>query len=220
MRKTTHILVHHTASAGAKTTVAGVDSFHKTKNWGTKTKPAYAPKSSLGWYVTYHYFIEWNGKLTQTRTDAEIGWHGNNANPFSIGICMAGWFDPGHDKYPTDAQIKTLTELLRQLVEKYKIKPENIVPHRKFANKTCYGSNLPDDWARNLLMTKAPLRAPYFEKVKGKSAIYAYDPDTDTMIPFASGRVFKLLFGGYDKVKINQVSKLSREVSNEAVSIQ
>src|SRR3989338_1369806 len=170
MRKITHILVHHTASAGAKTTVAGEDSFHKTKNWGTAAKPAYAPKSSLGYYVVYHYFIDWKGKLTQTRTDAEIGWHGNNANPFSIGICMAGWFDPGHDKYPTDAQIKTLTKLLRELVEKYKIKPENVVPHRKFnPTKSCYGSYLADDWARNLIAEQpVALTVPYFEKVKGK----------------------------------------------------
>lgn len=219
MRKITHILVHHTASAGAKTTIAGVDAFHKARNWGTKAQPVYAEKSSLGYYAQYHYFIDWKGRLTQTRTDAEIGWHGNNANPFSIGVCMAGWFDPGHDTVPTEAQVKTLTELLRELVEKYKIKLENIVPHRKFAVKSCYGSNLPDDWARNLLAAKAPLSAPYFEKVKGKSAIYAYDPETDTMVPFASGRIFNLIFGGYKKASIKQVTKLSRPVGTGAITI-
>jgi len=33
----------------------------------------------------------------------------------------------------------------------FKIPKENIIPHRTFAKKTCYGNKLTDEWARNLV---------------------------------------------------------------------
>lgn len=151
MRTITHLVVHHTATAGERTTWRGVDNVHRTRNWGTVAQPIYARQSRLGYFVQYHYFIDWKGNLTQTRSDSEIGWHANRANPFSLGVCLAGWFDPGRDRAPSPAEVKTLAELLQRLRTRYQILLKNIVPHRRFnPHKSCYGGNLPDDWARKL----------------------------------------------------------------------
>lgn len=151
MRKITHLVVHHTATAGRSTTLAGVNEAHRVRNWGTAAKPVYAKKSSLGWYVQYHYFINWRGVLTQTRADEEIGWHANAANAFSLGLCLAGWFDPGHDAKPSADEVEMLAKFLKRLRTLYHIPLKHIVPHRVFnPHKTCYGQNLADDWARKL----------------------------------------------------------------------
>jgi hypothetical protein len=47
-----------------------------------------------------------------------------------------------------------LTKLLQELSEKYNVPLKNIIPHRNVANKTCYGNNLSEDWARNLVNEK------------------------------------------------------------------
>ncbi len=227
IRKITHILVHHSATAGPTTKIEGIDNGHRLRNWGTDAKPIYAAEDSLGYYIQYHYVIDWAGKVTKTREDWEIGWHGNDANPFSIGICLFGWFDPGHDKAPSEAQVKALTELLKTLSDKYKVKPDNIVPHRKYADhgKMCYGTLLSDSWARDLVAGKTPKAIPYLPYFEKKGSGYAvYDPDTDKMIGFRTGRAFKALFGGYDKVNVVKVDPTKgedwiRPLSEEVIDI-
>lgn len=229
MRTITHILVHHTASAGKTTTIHGVNEYHKTKNWGTEAQPAYAKVSSLGWFVQYHYFIDWHGVVTQCHEDEDVSWHGNNANPFSLGICLAGWFDPEHDtEGPSHDQIKALQALLIRLVAKYNLGPEHVVPHRAYnPTKSCYGSLLAEDWARSLLNAGTihpPKPAipylPYFQMKPGQNGIAVYDPDTDSMIAFRSGRSFKALFGDYQNVKVDKTSPdWLRPLSNEFIDI-
>lgn len=217
MRNITHLVVHHTASTGPQTTVQAVNRFHRDKNWNDnpKGKPIKARESTLGWFVQYHYFIEWNGRVTQTRADWEEGWHANDANPFSIGICLAGWFDPGHDAVTTAPQRDALRILLLELSKKYKIPPQNIVPHRKFnPHKSCYGSVLPDTWAADLIRPIAPpveLTEPRIEKCRGKYA--AYDAQDDEMIPITDGGVIKKLFGGYSQAEAIEVKEFSRPLS-------
>lgn len=143
-----NIIVHHTASPRDQTTVQAVNNYHRGKDWGGG---AHTPPSSLGWYVTYHYFIEANGKLTQCARDDEVRWHAAARNIDSIGICLAGWFDDGHDNLPTAAQVETLTKLLKQKCAQYNIPPSRVYPHRKFAKKSCYGYHLADDWAAKLV---------------------------------------------------------------------
>ena len=80
------------------------------------------------------------------------GAHVKGYNTKSIGICLAGNFDV---TLPTTEQTESLAELIKQLKKKHNIKIENISPHRDKAAKTCYGSRLSDDWARNLLVKKS-----------------------------------------------------------------
>lgn len=119
-------------------------------------------KSSLGWYVGYHYYIDKKGFVTQTRKDTEegahcVGWNnapGQLADRASIGICLAGNFDA---TLPTDTQITALKGLLKQKVAQYGITPDRIVPHRAHAPKSCYGNRLTSTWARDLLNSTTPL---------------------------------------------------------------
>ncbi|MBI2444668.1 MAG: N-acetylmuramoyl-L-alanine amidase [Candidatus Magasanikbacteria bacterium] len=152
MRRLTFIVVHHTATPGRATSLAAVDGAHRRRNWGTTAQPAYAKPSALGYFVQYHYFINWQGILTQTRLEREIGWHANRANPYSLGVALSGWFDPGYDRAPAPAQVATLRLLLRKLADQFQIPLAQIVPHRHFAPyKSCYGANLANDWARRLI---------------------------------------------------------------------
>jgi N-acetyl-anhydromuramyl-L-alanine amidase AmpD len=155
MNRPKFLIVHHTGGTDADPladtsnhTFEIVDDYHR-QLWQFK--------SSLGHYIGYHYFINKKGVVTQGRADTDEGAHTRGYNTTSIGICLAGNFDRTK---PTAAQTKALTSLLLQLMNKHGITADNIVPHRKFANKTCYGRNLSDDWARSLVAVQPnPLKS-------------------------------------------------------------
>ena len=136
--KPDRVIVHHTADAFGGPQLDRVNHAHKLREF---------PYSALGWYVGYHYLIEKNGKIMQTRRDDEIGAHTIGANATSIGIALAGNFSKEH---PTPEQERSLAELLGQLVDTYKIPSIRIIPHRWESATECPGTLLPDDWARRL----------------------------------------------------------------------
>lgn len=135
-----YLIIHHTGGTQADPladtshhTFEIVDAYHK----------------SLGWEgFGYHYFIDKSGTLTTGREENYHGAHTKGYNLKSIGICLAGNFD---QTMPTEAQEKALAFLLADICGRYNIPRENIVPHRNFANKTCYGRRLADDWAQKLV---------------------------------------------------------------------
>lgn len=140
-----YIIVHHTGGTDldpladtSHHTFEIVDSYHKSLGW-----------ESFG----YHYFIDKSGKITPGRAEDYHGAHTKGYNEKSIGICLAGNFDA---TLPTTEQVETLRVLLSELAKKYNISTEKIVPHREFANKTCYGRRLADDWAQKLLKPRFP----------------------------------------------------------------
>ncbi len=167
------IIVHHTASPRDTTTAKAVDNFHKAKNWGSAQHPVYATKSSLGYYITYHRFITADGAVTKCRQDSEIGWHAGDMNNIALGVCLTGWFDSGHDTVPTAAQVASLKAILLEWTQKYNIPISNIYPHRAFAQKSCYGYNLDDNWARNLLINN-PKGQTMFHQITGTTGVWAY----------------------------------------------
>ena len=111
MRRINRLYIHHTATPRETTTFEWVDDFHKSKGWGG---------------IGYHYFIGADGSLKQGRADEEIGAHVKWDNQNSIGICVAGNFE---EEVPTEAQMGTLTQLLKKLCQKYRIKPAAIWGH-------------------------------------------------------------------------------------------
>ncbi len=146
------IICHHSGGSDANPlqdssnyTVAQCDEDHKNRDF---------PKSSLGYYVGYQYVITKDGKVTQCRLDTEEGAHCNQSlggvsfNRQSIGVMLCGNFDL---TLPTKAQETALKALLEQKVKQWGIPVANIVPHRRFAVKTCFGRRLLDDWAQKLL---------------------------------------------------------------------
>lgn len=157
-----NIILHH--SSAPESTPKADSSNYTLAMCNADHKFRFNMKSSLGWYVGYHYFIDKYGKVTQTRLDTEEGAHcvgynnhpGDNPAKASIGIHLSGNFDVF---LPTEAQKLALTGLLQQKVKQYNLDVKNIVPHRKYANKTCFGRNLPDNWGEKLLMA-SPIPLP------------------------------------------------------------
>jgi N-acetyl-anhydromuramyl-L-alanine amidase AmpD len=146
MNKPNKIIVHHSGGSDANPlqdssnfTVGQCNDLHRTRNFS---------KSSLGYYVGYHYYIAKNGTYTQTRASTDEGCHCIGQNTQSIGICLAGNFDA---TLPTKEQITSLTSLLLKLTKDLNIPKSEIYPHRKFANKTCYGNKLSNTWAKDLI---------------------------------------------------------------------
>ena len=91
--------------------------------------------------VSAHYFIKDNGKLLNLVPDLYEAWHAGKSswknlkalNKYSIGIEIN---NSGHDYgYPKfkKRQISTLKKLLKNLINKYKIRNENIIGHSDIA---------------------------------------------------------------------------------------
>jgi len=134
------IIVHHDGVSRAGPSLKIVDDFHRQRGF---------PLSSLGFHVGYHFWIERDGTLIQTRAPNEEGAHCVGHNLSSIGIGLAGNFDVEH---PTPAQIDILGKVLVRTCDGFDIPITNITPHRRFAAKTCYGSLLPDNWAAIVML--------------------------------------------------------------------
>lgn len=138
------LIIHHTGGTDQNPladtshhTAAGVEAYHLSKGWDG---------------IGYHFFIEKDGEIYKGRPEHRNGAHCRGKNTQSIGICLAGNFDATR---PTEDQKHALGELLKDLKAKYSIPLSNIVPHRKFANKTCYGTKLTDNWAKDLVVEQA-----------------------------------------------------------------
>ena len=144
MNKPEYFIIHTEASPVITTAPRFdvVNQYHRTLDF---------PKSSLGWYVGYHFFIEKSGKLIQAKLDSDEGAHTKGYNLCSLGICLAG---NGDEEMPTAEQTATLKNLLTEKSKQYNIPTERIVPHRHFLEhreKTCYGRLLSDSWAASLV---------------------------------------------------------------------
>jgi N-acetyl-anhydromuramyl-L-alanine amidase AmpD len=168
MNKANKIIVHHSGGSDANPLQ---DSSNFTVQACNELHKKFGMKSSLGWWAGYHFYIDKNGIVTQTRAYTDEGAHTKGQNNQSVGICLAGNFDA---TLPTPAQVKTLTSLLIKITSDLKISPNEIYPHRKFANKTCYGNKLSDTWARDLIkqglfpITKATIgdNSPNIERIQ------------------------------------------------------
>jgi N-acetylmuramoyl-L-alanine amidase len=125
------IIIHHSAVSRTKNDkqFKAIDNYHRGKGWGM---------------IGYQYLIEPDGTVMVGRPESKVGAHTyqEGMNYKSIGICLTGHFDL---ELPTDQQRIQLLELIEELQEKYKIPKEKVVPHRRFAPKSCWGNNLPDD---------------------------------------------------------------------------
>jgi len=133
MNKPTVVITHHALSR-TDHTVRDVDNWHRER-W-----PGFV--SRAGWHVGYHYVIENDGTVTQTRQHDEEGAHTLGMNSSSIGVCFMGNFDLA---YPSKAQLDAWSALYEILLVMYPNIPTK--PHRAYASyKSCHGKLLPDDY--------------------------------------------------------------------------
>lgn len=135
--KPIRIIWHHTADESTARQLEKVNDYHRTRNF---------PRSKFGFYVGYHYFIEQNGDIIQTRAENEIGAHDKGENINSIGIGLAGNFNI---TYPTEEQLVSATRLLKKLRSNWGIPLTRIEPHRWDDSTDCPGTLLSDNFLVN-----------------------------------------------------------------------
>jgi len=127
-------IVHHSATARDTTTAAAIERGHIKRGWGT---------------AGYHFIITADGVTTKFRDLSRPGAHcyQQNMNYRSIGVCLVGYFDKGHDDFPTDAQVSALKNLIHQ----YKLP---VKFHRDFDPKSCPGYNIKRSFIKAITMPK------------------------------------------------------------------
>ena len=98
-----YFVVHH--SAGNKNlTIEDINKEHQ----------------ALGWTcVGYHAYILPDGTIQYGRPTCYQGAHAYGHNDESLGVCLAGYFHHPVNDEPTDKQIKSLIELLKNWTSKY-----------------------------------------------------------------------------------------------------
>lgn len=139
---------HHTALV--------VDQWHM-KRWPGFTSQTIKQPDGAPWHVGYHYVIEADGTTVQTRAHHEEGAHCIGMNTSSIGILVMGNFDTGVDM-PTEAQVNAYKILIAKVQKKIPhLTVYDIEPHRKYATKSCWGSALPNDYWRGIVMEGLPV---------------------------------------------------------------
>jgi N-acetyl-anhydromuramyl-L-alanine amidase AmpD len=129
-----YIVIHHSASNGGNATT--MDKYHReVKGW----------TNGLG----YHFVIGNGNDSGDGQIEIGSRWiqqlHGAHAgndeyNQQGIGICLVGNFE---DSYPTEAQIRSLIELVYYLQQRCNIPFENVLMHRHVKTTACPGINFP-----------------------------------------------------------------------------
>lgn len=130
-----YIIVHHSAANTPTPQYDAIDAWHKARGF---------PQSESGYFVGYHRVIEKDGSVRVARRDGERDADTLGHNFDSLSVCLVGNFD---ETTPTPAQVDALGALLVEWATRYHIPAGDILPHRHFQNKSCYGSQLGDEWA-------------------------------------------------------------------------
>lgn len=184
-----NLIIHHTAVSREKNPAQfdAVNAYHAMKGWGK---------------IGYHYLIEANGEVRKGRDEKESGAHTSQMlmNFRSLGICLTGDFDK---EDPTPEQIVALRNLIAEIRTRYTVPDSKIVPHRRYAPKTCWGSRLPDDIIKYIapVPTVSPWAVEAVEKAKKKGMVVWENPQEIVCTPTAEDMFKKLGIIGSDTDK-------------------
>lgn len=97
--------------------------------------------------IGYHYVIYRDGSIHDGRDVNISGAHCTNHNAKSIGVCYIGGLDcdcKTAKDTRTDAQKKSLVNLVKQLMNIYKLSASNVHCHNEYANKACPSFKITD----------------------------------------------------------------------------
>lgn len=97
-----------------------------------------------------HYFVGYKGDIWQSVDDSNIAWHCGskkyrhpvcrNANSLGIEMCAKTKGDPtkaDENWYFEDATVKATIELVKELMDKYHIRPFDVIRHYDVTGKIC-----------------------------------------------------------------------------------
>lgn len=90
--------------------------------------------------IGYHYIVDWQGKVWQTRKENIAGAHCYGHNATSIGICYLGGMQakqPFNSLTLHEEQRNSYFKLVMSLAWKYDIPLEHIKLHNEYENKAC-----------------------------------------------------------------------------------
>jgi len=136
---------HHTAEI--------IDAWHRTR-WPGFTSKVYKNNQGEFFHVGYHVVIEADGTIVHTRAYSEEGAHTVGMNNSSIGVCLTGNFDV---MYPTKEQLESFKKLWKEIKTAFpSLTVYDIVPHRTYSTKSCFGSKLSDDYFKGIVMESLP----------------------------------------------------------------
>lgn len=155
MNKPDKIITHHAVSS-KKHTAQDVQDWHRRRWNRYNPSPTFKAANGEPYYVGYHYIIEWSGKVVQCRGHEEEGVHTKGQNFSSIGVCFMGNNDV---HLPSNSQLDSWRRLYKKLSKEFGNLP--VYPHRKYSNKSCHGSLLPDSYYSDVLS-----ESPKVEKLK------------------------------------------------------
>lgn len=129
-RKINYLVVHHSGSPVATTTVAKIKKWHRERGFPT---------------VGYHHIIDSSGTNSKVLSYDTEGCHVYGKNKDSIGICVMGNYANDIEK-PTKAALEATEAILVKLCERFDVPPWCIVTHSAHAisghHTLCPGKNL------------------------------------------------------------------------------
>lgn len=109
--------------------------------------------------------VEVSNRWRQQLQGAHAKTDDNLFNEHGVGICLVGNFEEGTAR-PTAAQMRSLVRLVQFLIDRYDIRPSNVIGHSQCKPTACPGKNFP--WAELRAQLRparkaAPLGAPAAE---------------------------------------------------------
>jgi len=151
------IVIHHTAT-GASVEGYVVDA-ERIARWHERRGFSAEYRGQI-YHIGYHYVILPDGTLQPGRPEWMLGAHTYGHNDY-LGVCLVGNFDrranPGGAQQPaapTAAQMATLRSLLRDLMTKYRLQPEDVHGHCELGATACPGDRFPLERLRADLLQK------------------------------------------------------------------
>ncbi len=126
LRSIDKLIVHHSGTRG-----------------GTPKSFAWHHVHARGWPgIGYHYVVSPDGVIFKTNALTTVSYHARGANLDGVGICLVGDFNRSE---PTDAQMESLTGLLRLLLRHYP--RARIMLHREVrgSRTSCPGLKFPTE---------------------------------------------------------------------------
>lgn len=165
---TKYFVVHHFGGVGndnfastQKHSLNDIDSAHGAR-WPGFYSQILNLSTGRGFLVGYNGII-FPDRFVQTRaigeeTAAQMGY---NFNGVAVSFCVAGNFTKRSNGTLVDTPTQFQIDCLRELRAKFpQVSTWNVVPHRMLGTTNCYGTGLPDDWARKITQAQETPIAP------------------------------------------------------------